>query len=423
MKRVNGNRRNFLNKTKSYSISKKSVMAAWERVKANKGSYGIDEESIQDFEKNVKDNLYKIWNRMSSGTYFPPPVKAVEIPKTDGRTRLLGIPTVSDRVAQAVVKLHLEPRVDPKFHEDSYGYRPGKSALEAVGAARQRCWRQDWVVDLDIKGFFDNLDHNLMMKAIRFHTEEKWIHLYVERWLNAPLQQTDGNLVKRDKGTPQGGVMSPLLANIFMHHALDEWMKRHFPSVKFERFADDGLLHCQSLRQAEKVLEAIKDRLKECGLELHPEKTKIVYCKDGKRELKYSNHSFDFLGYTFRPRKARNRYGRIFLNFTPAVSNKAKRKIMEEIKSWKLHRKTNLSCIEIAKKINPAMRGWINFYGKYHKSALYSLFFQLDKILIRWSQWKFKKLRTSLQRTLKWWRRIAYSNKHLFSHWKLVRSF
>lgn len=423
MKRVNGNRRNFLNKTKSYKISKKSVMAAWERVKANKGAYGIDEESIQDFEKSLRDNLYKIWNRMSSGTYFPPPVKAVEIPKSDGRTRILGIPTVSDRVAQAVVKLHLEPIVDPKFHEDSYGYRPGKSALDAVGVTRQRCWRQDWVIDLDIKGFFDNLDHDLMMKAIRFHTEEKWIHLYVERWLMAPLQQKDGRLDKRDKGTPQGGVMSPLLANIFMHHALDEWLKRHFPKVKFERFADDGLLHCQSLRQAEKVLEAIKDRLGECGLELHPEKTKIVYCKDGKRKLKASNHSFDFLGYTFRPRKARNRYGRIFLNFTPAVSNKAKRKIMEEVKSWKLHRKTNLSLIEIAKKINPAIRGWINFYGKYYQSALYSLIFQLDKILIRWSQWKFKKLRTSLKRTLKWWRRIAYSNKHLFSHWKLVRSF
>ena len=412
-----------MSKTKSYRISKRSVVAAWERVKANKGSYGIDEESIQDFNKDLKDNLYKIWNRMSSGTYFPPPVKAVEIPKSETQMRLLGIPTVSDRVAQAVAKLHLEPIVEPKFHEDSYGYRPGKSAMEAVGVARKRCWNQDWVIDLDIKGFFDNLDHELMMKAVRFHTGEKWIHLYVERWLKAPLQQKDGQLVKRGRGTPQGGVISPLLANIFMHRAFDEWMRIHFPGGKFERFADDALLHCHSLEQAKKVLEAIKGRLKECGLELHPEKTKIVYCKDGNRKLKYSNHSFDFLGFTFRPRKARNRHGKIFLNFSPAVSNKAKSAIMEKVKFWKLHRKTNSSIIEIAERINPVTRGWINFYGKYYKSALYSLFFQLDKILIRWSQRKFKKLRTSLKRTLMWWGRIAYSNKYLFSHWKLVRSF
>ena len=398
-------------------------MQAWERVKAKKGSYGIDEESIQGFNKDLKNNLYKIWNRMSSGTYFPPAVKAVKIPKSATQMRLLGIPTVSDRVAQAVAKLHLEPIVEPKFYVDSYGYRPGKSAVEAVGIARKRCWRENWVIDLDIKGFFDNLDHELVMKAVRFHTDEKWIHLYVERWLKASLQQKDGQLVKRDKGTPQGGVISPLLANIFMHHAFDEWIKKNIPIVKFERFADDVLLHCHSLTQAEKVLKSIKARLKECGLELNPEKTKIVYCKDGKRQLRYSNHSFDFLGYTFRPRKARNRQGKIFLSFTPAVSNKAKRAIMEKVKSWQLHRKSNLTVVEVAKKINPVISGWINFYGKYYKSALYSLFFQLDKILIRWSQWKFKKLRTSLKRTLKWWGRIAYSNKYLFSHWELVRSF
>ena len=259
-----------MDKTKPFCISKKSVMAAWERVKANKGAYGVDEESIEDFESNLKGNLYKLWNRMSSGTYFPPPVRAVEIPKSDGNKRLLGIPTVSDRVAQAVVKSYLEAIVEPKFHEDSYGYRPGKSALDAVGVARKRCWRQDWCIDMDIKGFFDNLDHMLMMKAITFHTDEKWIHLYAERWLKAPLQREDGELIKREKGTPQGGVVSPLLANIFMHHAFDDWMKRRFPDVKFERFADDILAHCSSLKQAEKVLGEIRIRLKECGLELHP---------------------------------------------------------------------------------------------------------------------------------------------------------
>lgn len=273
-----------MNKTKPFCITKKSVMAAWERVKANKGAFGVDEESIEDFESNLKDNLYKIWNRLSSGTYFPPPVRAVEILKSDGRKRLLGIPTVSDRVAQGVVKSYLEAMVESKFHEDSYGYRPGKSALDAVGIARKRCWRQDWCIDLDIKGFFDNLDHELMMKAIKFHTHEKWVHLYAERWLKAPLQREDGELIKREKGTPQGGVISPLLANIFMHHAFDDWMKRRFPNIKFERFADDILTHCSSLRQAKKVLEEIRVRLKECGLELHPEKTKIVYCKDSYRK-------------------------------------------------------------------------------------------------------------------------------------------
>jgi len=273
-----------MSKTKPFDISKKSVMAAWERVKANKGAYGVDEESIKDFELNLKDNLYKIWNRMSSGSYFPPPVRGVEIPKPDGRKRLLGVPTVSDRVAQGVVKSYLEPKVEPKFHEDSYGYRPGKSALDAVGIARKRCWQQDWCIDLDIKGFFDTLDHELMMKAVRFHADEDWIHLYVERWLKAPLQQKNGEMLERERGTPQGGVLSPLLANLYMHHTYDEWMGKHFPAVKFERFADDILLHCSSEKQAKEVLEAITVRFERCGLELHSGKTKIVYCKDEDRK-------------------------------------------------------------------------------------------------------------------------------------------
>ncbi len=360
-------------------------MAAWERVKANKGSEGIDEESIQDLEKNLRDNLYKIWNRMSSGTYFPPPVKAVEIPKTDGRIRLLGIPTVSDQVAQAVAKLHLEPIVDSKFHEDSYGYRSGKSALDAVGVARKRCWRQDWVIDLDIKGFFDNLDHELMMKAVRFHTKEKWIHLYVERWLTAPLQQKDGQLIRRDKGTPQGGVISPLLANIFMHHAFDKWMERHFPYVKFERFADDVLAHCQSLKQSEKVLKAIRKRLKECGLELHPEKTKIVYCKDADRKGSHEHESFDFLGYTFRPRLSKNKHGKTFVNFTPAISNKAANRIRKEIRSWRMHLRSDKNLTDLARMFNAQVQGWVNYYGRYYKSAMYPFLRNMERYLIRWA--------------------------------------
>lgn len=408
-----------MSKTKPFSISKKSVMVAWERVKANKGSYGVDEESIQDFEKNLKDNLYKIWNRMSSGAYFPPPVKAVEIPKSDGRTRLLGIPTVSDRVAQAVAKLHLEPIVEPKFHEDSYGYRPGKSALDAVGVARKRCWRQDWVIDLDIKGFFDNLDHDLMMKAVRFHTEEKWIHLYVERWLKAPLQQKDGQLVERDKGTPQGGVVSPLLANIFMHHAFDEWMERHFSYVKFERFADDGLVHCQSLKQAEKVMEAVKKRLNECGLELHPEKTKIVYCKDVDRRGSHEHEGFDFLGYSFRPRLSKNKHGKTFVNFTPAISNKAANRIRKEIRSWKIHLRSDKNLTDLARMFNVVVQGWVNYYGRYYKSAMYPFLRNIERNLIRWATRKYKRLRGHKRRARYWLGRISRREPNLFAHWML----
>jgi len=408
-----------LNKTKPFSISKRSVMAAWERVKANKGAGGVDEESIEDFELNLKDNLYKVWNRMSSGTYFPPPVRAVEIPKSDGSKRLLGIPTVSDRVAQAVVKSHLESVVEPKFHEDSYGYRPGKSALDAVGVARKRCWRQDWCIDLDIKGFFDNLDHNLMMKAIQFHTKEKWIHLHVERWLKASLQQEDGQLIKRERGTPQGGVVSPLLANIFMHHAFDDWMEKHFPYVKFERFADDILTHCSSLKQAEKVLEAIKIRLKECGLELHPEKTKIVYCKDAGRRGSYEKERFDFLGYTFRPRLSMNKWGKSFVNFTPAISQKAANRIKKEIRSWKIHLRSDKSLTDLARMFNAQVQGWINYYGRYYKSAMYPFLRNMERYLIRWATRKYKRLRRHKRRAKYWLGRIRKREPRLFVHWRI----
>ncbi|WP_233466319.1 group II intron reverse transcriptase/maturase [Rickettsia tamurae] len=379
-----------MNKTKPFCISNKSIMAAWERVKANKGSYGVDEESIEDFALNLKDNLYKLWNRMSSGTYFPPPVKAVEIAKSDGSKRLLGIPTVADRIAQAVVKDQLEQLVEPKFHEDSYGYRPKKSALDAVGVARQRCWQQDWCIDLDIKNFFDSLDHQLMMKAIRFHSEEKWIHLYVERWLKAPLQLESGELIERQSGTPQGGVASPLLANIFMHHAFDNWMRRHYPEVRFERFADDILAHCSSQKQAKKVLEEIKIRLKECGLELHPEKTKIVYCKDDDRGGSYEYESFDFLGYTFRPRLSMNKYGKTFVNFSPAISKQAANRIRKEIRSWRIHLRSDKTITDLARMFNAHVQGWVNYYGRYYKSAMYPFLRNMERFLTRWVMRKYK---------------------------------
>lgn len=408
-----------MDKTKPFHISKKSVMAAWERVKANKGTFGIDEQSIEDFEINLKGNLYKLWNRMSSGSYLPPPVRALEIPKSDGRTRLLGIPTVGDRVAQAVVKDYLELIVEPKFHEDSYGYRPRKSALDAVGMARQRCWRQDWCIDLDIKGFFDTLDHELMMKAVRFHTGEKWIHLYVERWLKAPLQRSDGELIKRDCGTPQGGVVSPLLANIYMHHAFDDWMKRNFPAVKFERFADDIVTHCSSRKQAEKILEAIKIRLKECGLELHPEKTKIVYCKDVDRKGSHEHESFDFLGYTFRPRLSMNKSGKTFVNFTPAISKQGANQIRKEIRSWAIHLRSDKNITDLARMFNAVVQGWVNYYGRYYKSAMYPFLRNIERFLIRWVMRKYKRFQGHKTRAKQWLGRVRKREPRLFVHWRL----
>lgn len=408
-----------MNKTKPFSISKQSVMVAWESVKAKKGAGGIDEESLEDFESNLKSNLYKLWNRMSSGTYFPAPVKGVEIVKSDGRKRLLGLPTVSDKVAQAVVKHYLEPQLEPTFHEDSYGYRPGKSALEAVGVARKRCWRQNWCIDLDIKGFFDNLDHELMMKAVRFHTKEKWIHLYVERWLKAPIQQVNGEITARDRGTPQGGIISPLLANLFMHHAFDDWMKRHLPQVKFERYCDDVLAHCRSQKEAKEVLEAIRSRLKECGLELHPEKTKIVYCKDADRKGSYEHESFDFLGYTFRPRLSKNKWGKTFVNFTPAISEQAAKRIRKAIRSWKIHLRSDKNITDLARMYNAQVQGWVNYYGRYYKSAMYPILGNIERNLIRWVMRKYKRYRGHKRRAKHWLGRVRKREPNLFVHWRL----
>ena len=317
------------------------------------------------------------------------------------------------------MKSHLEPIVEPKFHEDSYGYRPGKSALEAVGVARQRCWRQNWCIDLDIKDFFGALDHKLMMKAIKFHTDEKWIHLYVERWLKAPLQLEDGSRIERERGTPQGGVASPLLANIFMHHAFDAWMKRRFPEVRFERFADDCVVHCGSQKQAEKVLEEIRVRLKECGLELHPDKTKIVYCKDDDRMGSYANESFDFLGYTFRPRLAKNKRGKMFVGFIPAIRPQAAKRIREEIRSWKLHLRSDKSLTDLAKMFNAHVQGWVNYYGRYYKSAMYPYLRNIERYLMRWAMRKYKRLRGHKHRAKEWLGRVRKREPGLFVHWRL----
>lgn len=408
-------------KAKPFDIPKRVVWDAYQRVKANRGAPGVDRQSLEAFEKDLKRNLYKIWNRMSSGSYFPPPVRLVEIPKGDGRMRPLGIPTVADRIAQTVAKLFLEPMVEPKFHPDSYGYRPGKSAHDAVATARQRCWRADWVVDLDIKGFFDNLDHDLAMRAVRHHTDNPWLLLYIERWLKAPLEGSGGDLVERTKGTPQGGVISPLLANLFMHHAFDDWLARTYPHLQFERYADDAIIHCVSEAQARHVLEALRQRLQQCGLELHPVKTKIVYCKDDDRRGEYEQTKFDFLGYTFQPRRARNRWGKFFVSFLPAISNKAAKAIRATIRDWRVAAtRNNQSLEDLARLVNPRVRGWMHYYGRFYRSRCVQVLRYLNDVLVRWAMRKKKnRFRRRERAAAHWLGRIACRDPNLFVHWQL----
>lgn len=409
-----------MSKAKPFGISKRVVWDAYKSVKANKGGAGVDSESLEGFEKNLKDNLYKIWNRMSSGAYLPPPVRTVTIPKANGGERKLGIPTVSDRVAQTVVKMQLEAVVEKEFHPDSYGYRPGKSAIEAVGTARKRCWSYDWVIDLDVKGFFDNLDHDLVLRAVRRYTDCRWVLLYIERWLKAPSQLEDGTLVARERGTPQGGVVSPLLANIFMHLAFDTWMQTQHPGVPFERYADDVIVHCETEAQAQMVLRSIARRLAQCKLELHPEKTKVVYCKDDNRRGSYPNEKFDFLGYTFRPRRSKSRQGKLFIGFTPAVSGKAAKAMRQTMRAWRVHLRSDKSMDDLARIFNPVLCGWINYYGGYCRSALSPVFRHFNRTLTRWAMRKYKRLRDHQRNATHWLGSVARREPELFAHWRLL---
>jgi RNA-directed DNA polymerase len=411
-----------VDKAKPFCISKWEVWEAYKRVRANQGAAGVDGQTIAEFEEDLENNLFKIWNRMSSGSYFPPPVRRVEIPKDNVKTRPLGIPTVADRIAQTVGKRYLEPILEEHFHPDSYGYRPKKSAIEAIGVARQRCWRYDWVLDLDIKGFFDSIDHELMLRAVRKHTDCKWVLLYIERWLKAPVQLEDGSLVHRDKGTPQGGVISPLLANLFLHYAFDTWMQRQYPQIPFERYADDGICHCRSKAEAEGLRVSIERRFAECGLQLNLQKTKIVYCKDVYRRGDYPEQKFDFLGYTFRPRRAKSRWGRFLVTFTPAISNKATKSICDTMRRWKLHRRSDKSLDELAQRINPVLRGWINYYGHFYKSALYRTFQHLNNTLARWASRKYKRLRGHKRRAFLWIQYRRHMQPRLFAHWQLSQA-
>jgi len=404
---------------RSYEIPKKVVLEAFKKVKENRGAEGIDKISLKEFEADLDNNLYKIWNRMTSGSYFPPPVKAIEIEKKSGGKRVLGIPTVGDRVAQMVAKIYLNPLVDPHFHKDSYGYREGKSAIDALEVTRQRCWQYDWVLEFDIKGLFDNIDHELLMKAVKKHVKIPWLILYIERWLKAPFQQPNGRVEERSKGTPQGGVISPVLANLFMHYAFDKWMERTHPDKPFARYADDGVVHCRTLEEASLLLESLKERMEECKLELHPEKTRIVYCKDDTtRKDEYPNTSFDFLGYTFRIRSCKNKNGRIFYNFTPAVSEQAKKAMKQKTRRMRLQTKSYLSIKELSEKINPVIRGWINYYGHFRRFEMYTVLSRVNKALVQWVRNKYKK-RRGRTKASKWLEALARREPRLFVHWTM----
>jgi len=401
-------------------VSKPMVWNAYKKVRANKGSAGIDGESLKEFEFLLEDNLYKIWNRLSSGTYFPPPVKEVEIAKSDGKIRKLGIPTVGDRVAQMVIKDYLEPRMESIFHESSFGYRPSRSAHDALQKARRNCWLFDWVVDIDIKGFFDNIDHSKLLLAIEKHVEEKWVKMYINRWLTAPVQLSNGALIYREgKGTPQGGVISPLLANLFLHYAFDQWMTKFLTGVKFERYADDIIVHCKTKEQAEYVLKKIEMRMAECKLELHPEKTKIVYCKDHKRTGSYEHVKFDFLGFTFKPRPSKSQKDDFkFLGFDLAISTKSGKRILVTLRQTHFHRWTNTTIEDIAAELNPKLRGWINYYGKFRPSAMSFIFRTFTSRLIKWVMNRYKRLRNNIRKAFKFLSNIQKSKPTLFETWK-----
>jgi RNA-directed DNA polymerase len=417
--RANRQREEPADKAKPFNIPKREIWEAFKKVKANQGAAGVDEQSIADFEIDLTNNLYKLWNRLSSGSYFPPPVRRVDIPKADGGTRPLGIPTVADRIAQEVARRYLEPCLEPVFHADSYGYRPGRSAIDAVRQARQRCWRYDWVLDIDVKGYFDSIDWELLLKAVRRHTDCAWVLLYIERWLKAPVQMEDGSIVPRIAGTPQGGVISPLLANLFLHYAFDMWMTRNYPQIPFERYADDAICHCKSAEEAQAFWGALATRFADCKLVLHPEKTKIVYCKDVNRRGDFPNQSFDFLGYRFRPRKA-VWHGRLYVHsFRPAASPKALTTIRRTIRSWKVHHRSDKSLHDLASIYNPVIRGWINYYSHFYREQLLPTLYRIDAYVIRWARRKYKRLRRQPKGAREWLARVRRASPNLFAHWYL----
>jgi len=404
-------------KTKSFNIDKSEVYKSYQRVKLNEGSAGIDKESIDEFEQRSEKNLYKIWNRMSSGSYMAPAVKEVMISKKLGGERPLGIPTVGDRVAQGVIKDRLEAILEPKFHGSSYGYRPGKDAHSALRRCKENCFKYEWVIDLDIKGFFDNISHEWMIKFIKHHTEDKAIILYSGRWLKAEVEKQDGTRVERTKGTPQGGVISPLLANLYLHHAFDLWIQKLHSANPFERYADDIIVHCKSKEEAENMLEEIKIRLGKFDLEIHPDKTRIVYCKDDRRKGENDYESFTFLGYSFQPRSFQWKGDVRFTVFFPGIACAAKAFIKKRMLEHFNPKWTQLDLITIAKIMNPRIRGWLNYYKLYCRAEILNLFKYFNRLLAKWL--KYKHRISSQFKLYKAYDQLLASNKELFIHWKL----
>ena len=413
----------FVEEQKTQPITRLQVMEAFQRVRANGGSAGVDNITIAQVESNKRKYLYPLWNRMASGSYFPKAVRQTLIPKSDGKKRALGIPTVTDRVAQQVISSELEKIVDIKFSRNSLGYRPNKSAHDAIEQCRINCMKYSWVIDLDIKGFFDNIDHELLMKGLGYHTSKKHILLYCERWLKAPVELPDGIIKHPEgKGTPQGGVISPVLANIFLDIVFDKWIEKNYPEVEFERYADDIIAHCKSIKQALRLLEAIKKRLKDCKLELNNEKSKIVYCRSNQKKqppFKVYYQKFDFLGFTFKPRIIKER-GKIKLGFTPAISQKNINRIGAELFRLKIHRWVHFSLSKIAEILKPRLQGWINYYSKFRKSEMRKLFRVVNLRLSKWVRNKYRKFRRRHWfLAYKYLQGIAKSYPNMFVHWKL----
>jgi group II intron reverse transcriptase/maturase len=411
--------------TKPYCIAKRVVWEAYRLVKANRGAAGVDGETIATFEQNLSRNLYKLWNRMSSGSYFPASVKQVEIPKACGvsSTRKLGIPTVSDRIAQTAVKLMIEPILDPTFHENSYGYRPGKSAKQAIAVTRKRCWKYDWVVEFDIRAAFDQIDHVLLIKALRGHIKDDWILLYIERWLTAPFETAEGTKLPRTRGISQGGPLSPILMNLFMHYAFDSWMRRTYPQSPYARYADDAVVHCRTQAQATAVMRSIAWRLEECGLTMHSEKSKIVYCKDSNRTNIYPNVQFTFLGFTFRPREAWSKSNRRFTSFLPAASNDALKEMRKMVRGWRIHRRTSTTLDQLARECNPVIRGWWNYYGAFYQTVMRKLSLYVDRKLQQWARRKYKTLSRHKRRSVEWLSKMQRIVPRMFSHWCFTGSW
>lgn len=403
--------------TKPFPVTKPMVFSAYQKVKTKGKAYGVDEVSMKEFEQKLGGNLYKIWNRLASGTYFPPAVREVEIPKKDGKMRKLGIPTVGDRIAQTVVKDYMEAKIDKLFHESSYGYRPLKSAHQALTKARNNVKQYDWVIDMDIKGFFDNISHKLILKALEKVVAEKWVKMYCKRWLEMPVQKIDGTIVSKEgRGTPQGGVISPLLANLFLHYAFDRWISIQHPEISFERYADDIIVHCHTEEEAEEILLQITQRMEQCKLELHPLKTKIVYCKDYKRKELHKQVQFDFLGFSFQPRPTKDcRSGEIHNIYDLAINASSQKKIKEEIKTMKIHRDSIHTIEEIADRLYSKLQGWINYYGKFRKWDFFRVFQKLSYRLMLWVQNKYKF--GSIKEGYDWLRNYQKLHPKLFAHW------